>query len=361
MSRRFCVLSAYGISDSRKFFLLRVHPDHCFSLTDKGRTRNSGNGVRESIRWVQLLLSARVHSNRKDGHGPQPRPGNHAPITQSSDVRDRAATDEDGRATIARRRESSQILRQEPRDSLDARGTCARPHSAMRSWRDAAQSNRFPLGKISRQLASRFRQRIARRTNKRDNKEFSLVSTEETTTEQPRAQAMAMRAGSRKTAKTAKTAKKAAAKSTARKTTAKSSGRKAAAKSTTRKTTAKATAKTAGRKTGAKTAGRKAAAKTTGRKAAAKTTARKTTAKSTAKSTAKATGRKAAAKTTGRKAVAKTVSRKTVAAKTPKKAAAKSGRKAMARKVVAKRPRKVAVAAPPIIEMPNEEMPNTEE
>ena len=96
-----------------------------------------------------------------------------------------------------------------------------------------------------------------RATEANDQKEFLQVTNEETpTTEQPRAQALAMRAGGRK---------KAAAKKGGRKAAPKKAGRKAAPKKKAmgRKKTA---AKKAGRKVGAK---RKAAAKKGGRKKAA--------------------------------------------------------------------------------------------
>ena len=71
-------------------------------------------------------------------------------------------------------------------------------------------------------------------SNKRDNKEFPLVSTEDTTTETPRAQAMAMRAGGRKTAK--KAAAKTAGRNTAAKAKAKAPAKK---KAVAKKATAK--------------------------------------------------------------------------------------------------------------------------
>jgi hypothetical protein len=98
-----------------------------------------------------------------------------------------------------------------------------------------------------------------RDSNQRHQKEFQQVSNDETTTtEQPRAQAMAMRAGGRKkaAAKKAPARKKTAAKKApARKAVGrkKAAGRKAAPKKA-------AARKTVGRKVGAKKAGAKKAA-----------------------------------------------------------------------------------------------------
>jgi hypothetical protein len=98
--------------------------------------------------------------------------------------------------------------------------------------------------------------------NQRHQKEFLQVSNDEnTTTEQPRAQAMAMRAGGKKKAAPKKKAGRKAApkKAAARKTVGrkKAAGRKAAPKKAARKVAKKAGAKKAGAK---KAAGRKKAA-----------------------------------------------------------------------------------------------------